>query len=188
MNKGQPNTNFALIGTPGGMLGNPTPSSNARAPICDQFGRLIIVIDGVISTAGETMDTTTWLGSSLVGGARTSPQSPGFHNVITIASSDDVHSVSKIFGYNNGATPGYLQLWFSNDLDPSTGDKELILVQPVTAYGVFNLDAFIPFHVFGGSLWQYMTLALSSDPLTFTPMATESLWANWNYTSKVPYP
>lgn len=187
---GQQNRGFAQVATRGGESFAPEKTWDSSKPLCDSYGRLIIVIDGVMSTtpsAGESMDTTTWLGTSLNAGiARTGPE--GFHNVIPVASSDVVSAVTKIFGYNNAATPGYVQLWFSNDTTPGSGSKELALVQPVAAFGSFNVDAFIPFHVFGGTLWLYMVLVLSSDPLQLVPAAVDSLWATWNYISKSPYP
>jgi hypothetical protein len=132
------------------------------------------------------MDTTTWLGTSLNAGYR-STESGGFHNVIPIAGSEDVDAVTKVFGFNNSTTPGYIQLWYSNDLNPGSGSKELILVQPIAALGNFSIEAHLPFHVFGGALWLYMVLVLSSDPLLLVPMTGDSLWANWNYISKNPY-
>lgn len=107
MQKGTQNANLARVGVPGGPTDPPTLTAGAQAPLLDQFGRLIIVIDGVMSLAGADMDTTTWLGSSLNAGFLRDG-SEGFHNIIPIANSDDVHAVTKIFGYNNGSVPGYL--------------------------------------------------------------------------------
>jgi hypothetical protein len=189
--KGSQNNQFAQIGTPGGDAGEPQRTTLSRAPITDQFGRLILRVDGIVNTAtaggGTLADTTTWLGTSFSAGPGRN-EVGGFHNIITIASSADVSAVTKIFGYNNAPTPGYAQLWFSNDLTPGSGSKELTLVLPVAALGSFTLDAFIPFHVFGGSLWLYMALVFSSEPLELAPIPVDSLWATWNYISKNPYP
>lgn len=186
--KGSQNSNFAQVGVPGGDTSDPTKTTLSRAPIADQFGRLILRVDGIVNLAGASVaDTTTWLGTSFTAGPGRL-EAGGFHNVITIASSAEVSAVTKIFGYNNAPTPGYVQLWFSNDLTPGSGSKELTLVMPVAALGSFNIDAFIPFHVFGGSVWLYMALVFSSDPLDLVPIVDDSLWATWNYISKNPYP
>jgi hypothetical protein len=189
--KGNQNTNFAQVATPGGETGEPVPKVFSKAPICDQFGRLILRVDGIVNTAASgdssVADTTTWLGTSLNAGPGRNA-TDGFHNIITLASSDTVSAVTKIFGYNNASSPGYAQLWFSNDLTAGSGSKELALVQPVASVGSFVIDAFIPFHIFGGSLWLYLVLVFSAEPLNLAPLPFDSLWATWNYISKNPYP
>jgi hypothetical protein len=50
--KGSQNNNFAQVATPGGESGEPQPTTQSTAPLCDEFGRLIVVIDGLVSTTG----------------------------------------------------------------------------------------------------------------------------------------
>lgn len=51
--KGSQNNNFAQIAIPGGESGDPTITVEATAPLCDEFGRLIVVIDGLVATSGS---------------------------------------------------------------------------------------------------------------------------------------
>jgi hypothetical protein len=50
--KGSQNINFAQVATPGGETGEPVPQVFSKAPLCDEFGRLLVVIDGVVSITG----------------------------------------------------------------------------------------------------------------------------------------
>lgn len=50
--KGQPDTNFGRVGYPGGESDPPTLTAGAQAPLVDQFGRLIVVVDGLVNTTG----------------------------------------------------------------------------------------------------------------------------------------
>jgi hypothetical protein len=59
---------------------------------------------------------------------------------------------------------------------------------PVATRGSFVIEAVLPFHIFGGSIWQYLVLVFSESPLELAPLPIDSLWATWNYVSKNPYP
>jgi hypothetical protein len=55
--KSPENGNFARVGVPGGAGGDPALTAQAKAPLCDEFGRLIVVIDGTVPTSGGGTST-----------------------------------------------------------------------------------------------------------------------------------
>lgn len=190
--KGQHFTQFARVGIPGGSS-DPSVSRESVPILADQFGRPIMLLDGITLSGGELTVSTEIsrlkLGNSMFGGAGSTSSLIGYQQQVVIAEQVNVERVTSIWGYSKSSTPSYLTLWLTGDTpDLETAlARKVILTFPVGANGSFSLDInFDCAYEYEGFPWQWAILVLSNAAFPpYTLITPESLWANWNYISRV---
>ncbi len=146
------------IGFPGG-AGSPTPAATkttqATSPLADQYGRLIVVVDGTVATTGGSGPVTTDHYLAKYAGL-TSNQFP-----IPVPTPGLIAAITKLVGFNGTGIPCWIQI-HDSPVFPLDGTTEASFSQAVAAnYGTFDIGISV------SDIDNICVIALSSNPVAF---------------------
>jgi hypothetical protein len=150
----------------------PELSDEGTPPLADQYGRYIVLIDGIANVCvAQTTKYPTRYGFRY-------PSREGL-----LGTSADMTALTRVWGFN-GANK--LEFFHIRLVNSGTGDGVIAVSIPVAGnYGFFSQELYLPFEI-GGVVYDTMYYDLSDVPDAIIPSAGTDLRLNFNYLGVTP--
>lgn len=151
---------------------NPELSEEGTPPLADQYGRYIVLIDGVAKvTVTQSVKYPPRYGFRY-------PSREGL-----LGTSAEMKALTRIWGFNGANKIEFFHIRLVNSV---SGDGVIALTIPVAGnYGFFSQELYLPFEI-DGQIYDTMYYDLSDVPDAIIPSVGDDLRLNFNYLGANP--